>query len=83
MKKRIAAAALAVAAVAGGIALKPREGCGAKCCHRPAPEADCKRRNPVSGVVEDYGDGTMPGTHAIGADCAPAECVVGLGVEAP
>lgn len=78
-------AGLALASLAGGGALlatqSPPEGCGAKCCHRAAPDADCKRRNPHTGVPEDFGDATMPGSHAVGAGCVPAECVVGRGVE--
>ena len=39
------------------------------------------RRNPHTGVPEDFGDATMPGTHAVGSGCVPTECVVGRGVE--
>lgn len=83
MKKLLAGFALA--SLAGGGAFvatrPPPEGCGARCCHRAASDADCKRRNPHTGVPEDFGDATMPGTHAVGAGCVPAECVVGRGVE--
>lgn len=78
-------ATLALASLAGGgafLASQPREGCGARCCRRPTPEADCLRRNPHTGVPEDFGDATMPGSHAVGSGCVPTECVVGLGVEA-
>lgn len=41
------------------------------------------RRNPNTGVLEDFGDlNTMPGTHAVGDGCEPTECVVGVGIEA-
>jgi len=82
MKKLLAG--LALASLAGGGALlasQSREGCGARCCRRPTPEADCKRRNPHTGVAEDFGDATMPGSHAVGSGCVPTECVVGQGVE--
>ena len=82
MKKLLAS--LALASLAGGVALlasRPREGCGARCCRRPTPESDCMRRNPHTGVPEDFGDATMPGTHAVGSGCVPTECVVGRGVE--
>ena len=39
------------------------------------------RRNPHTGVPADFGDATMPGTHAVGSGCAPTECVVGQGIE--
>lgn len=86
MKKRIAAAALAVAAVVGAVLVpdSPREGCGARCCRRPAgaPVESCLRRDPHTGVPVDFGDlNTMPGTHAVGSGCEPTECVVGRGVE--
>lgn len=40
------------------------------------------RRNPHSGVPEDFGDlNTMPGSHAVGDGCEPTECVQGQGIE--
>jgi len=62
----------------------PREGCGARCCRRPAgaPFESCLRRDPHTGVPTDFGDlNTMPGTHAVGSGCEPTECVVGQGIE--
>ena len=85
--KRALLAGLALAALAGGGALlstKPVEGCGAKCCRRPAgaPVEACMRKNPHSGVPEDFGElNTMPGTHAVGGGCEPTECVQGAGIE--
>lgn len=84
--KRALLASLAVAALAGGILANstPREGCGAACCRRPAgaPVEACMRRNPHTGVPEDFGDlNTMPGTHAVGDGCEPTECVLGLGIQ--
>ena len=85
MKRR----ALAVAAVVGLtasllIADSPREGCGARCCRRPAgaPVEACLRVDPRTGVPTDFGDlNTMPGSHAVGGGCEPTECVAGLGIE--
>ena len=84
--KRALLASLAVAALAGGIVANstPREGCGAKCCRRPAgaPVEACMRRNPHTLVPEDFGDlNTMPGTHAVGDGCEPTACVEGGAVE--
>jgi len=84
--KRALLASLAVAALAGGIVASsaPREGCGAMCCRRPAgaPIEACMRRNPHTGVPEDFGDlNTMPSSHSVGSGCVPTECVVGRGVE--
>lgn len=81
--KRIALAALTAASLAAAViaTTPPREGCGAACCHRPTPEADCKRRHPLTGEVLDHGDATMPGSHAVGSGCEPTECVVGQGIE--
>lgn len=81
MKRTLAGLALAAVATGALLYTPTPEGCGARCCHRPTPDADCRRRNPHTGVAEDYGDATMPGTHAVGAGCVPAECVVGRGVE--
>lgn len=86
MSPRIVLAFLAVAALAGGIAVTstPREGCGAMCCRRPAgaPVESCMRRNPHSSAPEDFGDlNTMPGTHAVGDGCEPTECVLGDGIK--
>lgn len=86
MKRKILASlALSAAMVGGGFALLPREGCGAKCCRRPeaAPVESCLRRNPRTGVAEDFGAlNTMPGTHAIGNGCEQTECAAGKGIEA-
>lgn len=83
--KRALLASLAVAALAGGVvASRASEGCGAKCCRRPAgaPVEACLRRNPNTGIPEDFGElNTMPGTHAVGAGCEPTECVAGQGIE--
>ena len=41
------------------------------------------RKNPHSGQPEDFGElNVMPGTHAVGDGCEPAECVLGEGVKA-
>lgn len=85
MKTRALLAALALGAVAGGVALQPKEGCGAKCCRRPAgaPVESCLRRDPNTGEPRDFGDlNTMPGSHAVGSGCEPTECVAGQGIEA-
>lgn len=85
MKKRLAGAVAAVALAGGAlIAARPTEGCGAKCCMRPAGTIveSCLRRNPNTNVAEDFGgENTMPGTHAVGAGCVPTECVAGQGIE--
>lgn len=85
MKRTIIGAALVAASLAA-LVLTPdsqREGCGAMCCRRSAgaPVESCLRRNPHTLVPEDFGDATMPGTHAVGSGCEPTECVVGAGVE--
>ena len=76
-----AAGALAVGAV---VASGTPRGCGAKCCQRPAeaPAEACLRVNPRTNVAEDFGaENSMPGTHAVGTGCVPAECVAGRGIE--
>jgi len=82
-KSLLVSAALVVGAV--GVLTPPKEGCGAKCCRRPAgaPVESCLRNDPNTGVPTDFGDlNTMPGTHAVGAGCEPTECVAGQGIEA-
>lgn len=83
MKRRLAAVALAVVALGGGLYAVPRNaprGCGTgTCCWRPAgaPVTSCLRLNPHSNVAEDIGDETtMPATHAVGAGCAPTPCTL-------
>ncbi len=72
MKKRLVAI-LAVGAITAGGALtasdNAREGCGAKCCRRPAGARidSCRRADPRTGAAVDFGDlNTMPATHAVG-----------------
>lgn len=81
MRRRIAAAAVALIALGGGLFLVPRDtpnGCGAGlCCWRPAgaPVTSCLRRNPHTDMAEDIGDETMmPATHALGTGCVPTPC---------
>lgn len=79
--------AVSAALVVGAVVLvsdSPREGCGARCCRRPAgaPVESCLRKDPHTGVPVDFGDlNTMPGTHAVGSGCEPTECVAGQGIE--
>lgn len=85
MKRTLLGAAVVAASLAALSLVpdSPREGCGAKCCRRPAgaPVESCLRRDPHTGVPEDFGDATMPGSHAVGSGCVPTECVVGRGIE--
>lgn len=87
MKKRLVGVAVVAAAVIGAVLIpdSPREGCGARCCRRPAGASinSCLRRDPNTGVPTDFGDlNTMPGAHAVGSGCEPTECVAGQGIEA-
>ena len=86
--KRRALAVVAAVGLVGAMLVpdSPKEGCGAKCCRRPAgaPVTSCLRRDPRTGVAVDFGDlNTMPATHAVGSGCVPTECVAGKGIEAP
>lgn len=86
MKRRIAGAVAAVALAGGAlISARPANGCGAKCCKRPAGAAvEACLRQVGTGKPTDFGDeNTMLNTQAVGAGCVPTECVAGRGIEAP
>ncbi|TXH58777.1 MAG: hypothetical protein E6Q97_01355 [Desulfurellales bacterium] len=84
MRRKIAtAAAIAAAALAGGVAVRATRSERAGCVMRPrsAAPVTCLRRSSDGGVFDFGSENVMPAADAVGSGCVEAPCVVSFGAK--